>query len=176
MRRAIEAWSRERRLLGGARQWGFMRSLSGLVGWIVLSLSAGFIGSRFPVDGWYIALEKPPFNPPGFVFAPVWTALYVCMGIAAWLVWKSRGLSGAPVALGLFVGQLALNALWSYLFFGAHKPMFALIDIAALWVLIFATMLAFWKIRIPSGVLMMPCLAWVSFASVLNFSIWRLNS
>ena len=153
-----------------------MRSLFGLVGWLAASLAAGFIGSRFPADEWYLALQKPSFNPPGYLFAPVWTFLYICMGVAAWLVWRSRGFSGAPLALGLFFAQLVLNALWSYLFFGAHRPMLAFVDITVLWVLILLTMLAFWKIRVPAGALMIPYLAWVSFAAVLNLSIWRLNN
>jgi benzodiazapine receptor len=141
--------------------------------WVLASLSAGFIGSRFPPGEWYEALEKPSFNPPGWVFAPVWTLLYILMGIAAWLVWKEQGFSPA---LLLFIAQLVLNALWSYLFFGANRPDLALFEIVVLWVLILLTMILFWKARTLAGALLVPYLLWVSFASVLNFSLWRLNA
>ncbi len=141
--------------------------------WVLASLSAGFIGSRFPPGEWYEALEKPSFNPPGWVFAPVWTLLYVLMGIAAWLVWKEQGFSPAVI---LFISQLVLNALWSYLFFGANRPDLAFFEIVVLWVLILLTMVLFWKARTPAGALLVPYLLWVSFASVLNFSLWRLNT
>jgi tryptophan-rich sensory protein len=110
------------------------------------------------------------------VFAPVWSALYLLMGVAAWLVWRRGGFAGAPVALGLFVFQLALNALWSYLFFGAHQPGFAFAEIVLLWLVILATMIGFWRITAAAGALMLPYLCWVSFAAALNFAIWRLNS
>jgi tryptophan-rich sensory protein len=153
-----------------------MRSALGLVGWLAVSLATGFIGSRFLPDQWYASIVKPSFTPPPFVFAPVWTALYVLMALAAWLVWRLRGFGGASLALSLFIAQLALNALWSYLFFGAHAPLPAFIDIIALEFLILATLVAFWRTSALAGILMIPYAAWVGFASVLNFSIWRLNN
>ncbi len=140
--------------------------------WVLISLSAGFIGSRFPPGEWYGSLAKPSFNPPGWVFGPVWTLLYILMGIAVWLVWKEQGFS---TAVYLFMAQLALNALWSYLFFGANKPGLAFLEIILLWVLILLTMILFWRVRTAAGVLFIPYLLWVSFASVLNYSLWRMN-
>lgn len=149
-----------------------MRSWIMLAVWILASLSAGFIGSRFPPGEWYQSLEKPAYNPPSWLFGPVWTLLYVLMGIAAWLVWREGGLSPA---LYVFIAQLALNALWSYLFFGINNPGLAFAEITVLWVLILLTTVLFWRIRTAAGALLLPYLSWVGFASVLNFSLWRLN-
>lgn len=147
---------------------------------ILLCQAAGAIGSLFTVtslDSWYAALSKPPFNPPGWVFGPTWTILYTLMGIAAWLVWRRGDLWSPPVrnALLLFAVQLSLNALWSILFFGLKSPLLALVDILALWVAILATTLAFRPLSPAAAWLMAPYLAWVSFAALLNFEIWRLN-
>jgi benzodiazapine receptor len=147
----------------------------GLVLWVVLSLAAGWIGSRFAPGEWYAGLAKPDWNPPSSVFAPVWSSLYILMGVSAWLVWRRTGFQGAPVALGLFLGQLVLNGLWSYLFFGAHRPDLAFADIVALWLAILATTIAFWRVTAPAGALLLPYLCWVGFASVLNLQLWRLN-
>ena len=148
----------------------------GLILWIAVSMAAGGIGSRFMPGEWYASLVKPSWNPPSSVFAPVWTTLYVLMGIAAWLVWKKVGFSGARWALGLFLVQLVLNALWSYLFFGAHNPGLALVEIVALWLTILVVAVGFWRVSVPAGVLLVPYLCWVGFASALNFQLWRLNS
>jgi benzodiazapine receptor len=141
--------------------------------WILASMSAGLIGSQFQPGEWYTLLEKPSWNPPGWIFAPVWTLLYILMGIAAWMVWKERGFT-LPVYL--FIGQLALNALWSYLFFGAHRPDLAFFEIVLLFFSILATTVLFWKVRASAGALLVPYLLWVSFASILNLTIWKLNS
>lgn len=148
---------------------------AGLIVWILVSMAAGWVGSRFVPGEWYATLAKPSWNPPSSVFAPVWSTLYVLMGVAAWLVWRKVGFSGASVALGLFVFQLVLNALWSYLFFGAHRPDLAFVDIVALWLIILATTIAFWRVAVPAGVLLLPYLCWVGFASALNLQLWRLN-
>ena len=148
----------------------------GLILWIVLSMAAGWVGSRFMPGEWYAALAKPSWNPPSSVFAPVWSTLYVLMGIAAWLVWRKVGFAGAPIALGLFVVQLVLNSLWSYLFFGIHQPGAAFVDIVVLWLVILATTIGFWRVSVPAGVLLLPYLCWVGFASVLNLQLWRLNT
>ena len=148
----------------------------GLILWIVLSMAAGWVGSRFVPGEWYAVLAKPSWNPPSSVFAPVWSTLYVLMGIAAWLVWRKVGFAGAPVALGLFVVQLVLNSLWSYLFFGIHQPGAAFVDIVVLWLVILATTIGFWRVSVPAGVLLLPYLCWVGFASVLNLQLWRLNT
>lgn len=143
---------------------------------MVASLSAGWIGSRFMPGEWYASLVKPSWNPPGAVFGPVWTVLYILMGVAAWLVWKREGFSGAKIALALFIGQLVLNALWSYLFFGLRQPMWAFFEIILLWIVIVLTMVSFWRVRPAAGVLFIPYVCWVGFALVLNLQLWRLNS
>lgn len=148
----------------------------GLILWVVVSMAAGWVGSRFMPGEWYAALAKPSWNPPSSVFAPVWSTLYILMGVAAWLVWRKVGFAGAPVALGLFVFQLLLNVLWSYLFFGAHRPDLACVDIIVLWLVILATTIGFWRVSVPAGVLLLPYLCWVGFASALNLQLWQLNS
>ena len=147
----------------------------GLVFWVALSFAGAGVGSRFSPGDWYTHLAKPAFNPPAWVFAPVWTLLYLVMGVAAWLVWRQRGVARVAPALALFLVQLALNAAWSWLFFGLHHIGWALVDLAALWLAIGATLLAFWAHRPLAGLLMVPYLLWVSFAALLNFQFWRLN-
>jgi benzodiazapine receptor len=152
------------------------RSVLALPGWIVLALSAGLAGSRWLPGAWYVALEKPAWNPPSWVFAPVWTTLYVMMGVAAWLVWRRTGFRGGGIALTLFGVQLVLNALWSWIFFGAHLMLAALLEMLVLWAAIAATMRAFARHSRAAALLLAPYLAWVSFAAVLNFTLWRLNA
>ncbi len=146
-----------------------------LVLWLAISFVPAAIGSRFMPDEWYHQLQKPTWNPPGYLFGPVWTLLYTLMAVAAWLVWKRAGLVGAKLALWLFIGQLILNGMWTWIFFGLHKPGAALIEIIVLWITILATLIAFWQQSTIAGVLLIPYLAWVSFATVLTFAIWRLN-
>lgn len=146
---------------------------------IVGSELAGIIGSVFTapaIAGWYTTIAKPELNPPAWVFGPVWTTLFALMGVAAFLVWK-QGLERRDVriALGIFVGQLALNTLWSILFFGLQNPGAAFIEIVILWFAILATIVAFARISRPAAWLLVPYILWVSFASYLNFSIWMLN-
>jgi len=150
---------------------------------LVISLlvcqGAGFLGSLATtnsIPNWYKNLVKPSFTPPSWVFGPAWITLYVMMGIALFLVWR-RGAAapGVKAALILFFVQLALNSLWSVLFFGLHQPFWAFVEIVVLWVFILLTLIAFWRISLPAGLLLVPYLLWVTFASALNFSIWRLN-
>jgi tryptophan-rich sensory protein len=148
----------------------------GLVAWIVLCFAAAAIGSAFTtpsLEPWYRDLAKPPGNPPNWIFGPVWSALYLAMAIAAWRVWKTRRL-GEP-ALKVFGVQLALNTLWSVLFFYTHNPGAALVDIVLLWAGIATTLAMFWRIDRVAGALFVPYLAWVSFATYLNAAIWWLN-
>ncbi len=152
------------------------RNLLGLAGWLVASFAAGWIGSRYLPGEWYAGLAKPSWTPPSAVFAPVWLSLYALMGVAAWLVWRRAGFAGAGPALGLFLGQLVLNALWSYLFFGLHRPGTAFLEIVVLWLLILAVAVLFGRESRAAGVMLVPYLAWVGFAAALNFAIWRLNS
>jgi translocator protein len=123
-----------------------------------------------------MSLEKPAFNPPSWVFGPVWTVLYAMMAVAAWLVWREAGFGGATAALSLFFVQLALNLAWSGIFFGLRQPGWALVEIAVLWAAILATMILFFRHSTLAGWLLVPYLLWVSFASVLNAALWRLNS
>lgn len=146
---------------------------------IVIAELAGIIGTVFTapsITGWYAGIVKPPLNPPSWIFGPVWTTLFALMGIAAFLVWK-RGLHrlDVKIALGIFLGQLALNTLWSIIFFGMHSPGGALIEIIFLWCAILVTIIAFAKISKPAAWLLMPYILWVSFASYLNYMIWALN-
>jgi tryptophan-rich sensory protein len=128
------------------------------------------------VTDWYPTLVKPSFNPPAWVFGPVWTSLYFLMGLALFLVWeRGRQTPGASWAMSLFGIQLGLNALWSVLFFGARSPGWALVDILLLWAALVWTVVLFFRVRKPAGWLLAPYLAWVTFAGVLNFAIWTLN-
>ena len=147
-----------------------------LIGFMVLCLGVGGVSGAVTagaVVDWYPTINKPSFNPPSWIFAPVWTLLFIMMAVAAWRVWLS-GPSAKP-ALNLFFIQLALNFFWSMLFFGLHSPALALIDIIAMWIMIALTMRAFFKIAKPAGWLLAPYLAWVSFAAVLNATIWWIN-
>ena len=140
---------------------------------------AGVVGSIFTapsIPTWYATLKKPDFTPPNWVFAPVWTTLFVLMGVSAYLVWN-KGLENKNVkmALLIFSIQLALNMLWSFLFFELHFPLYAFFEIVVLWLAILLTVLNFFKITRTAGWLLIPYIIWVSFAAILNFSIVRLN-
>lgn len=128
------------------------------------------------IAGWYATLAKPSWNPPNWIFGPVWSALYFCMAVAAWLSWRQGGFSGATLPLALFGVQLGLNVLWSCLFFGLQSPGLAFLEVLLLWVAIAATMVTFWQRSVIAGILFLPYLAWVTFARILNFTIWRLNA
>ena len=147
---------------------------------VVLCVTVGYLSglvTRESILTWYVTLNKPSFNPPNWVFAPVWTLLYIMMGVAAGMIWTSNSdEQTTKKALGFFAIQLGLNALWSYLFFGLHNPLLALIEIILLWLMIFETYNMFKKINKTAGLLLLPYLAWVSFATILNASIWWLNS
>jgi tryptophan-rich sensory protein len=153
-----------------------VKGVWGLVGWLGITFVAAWVGSRFMPGDWYASLAKPSWNPPNAVFGPVWSVLYVCMGVAAWLVWRRSGFTGAGLALSLFVVQLGLNALWSYLFFGRYRPDLAFLDIVALWSAILVVTVLFWQAHRGAGALMIPYLLWASFASYLNFVLWRMNA
>lgn len=136
---------------------------------------AGAFFTAGSVNQWYPLLHKPAWTPPAWLFGPVWTILYLMMSIAAWLIWRSRGMDEARGALGLFLLQLALNAAWSPLFFGLKSPLAGLLDIVPLWGAILLTLLSFWKISTLAGVLLLPYWLWVTFATALNFAIWEMN-
>lgn len=146
---------------------------------IAVSEFAGIIGSVFTapsIASWYAGIVKPALNPPAWVFGPVWTTLFALMGISAFLVWK-KGLErkDVKIALGIFVGQLVLNTLWSIIFFGLYAPVGAFIELIILWLAILATIIAFAKISRPAMWLLLPYILWVSFAGYFNFNIWMLN-
>ena len=136
--------------------------------------AAAFASVAAP-GGWYASLSKPDWNPPAWLFGPVWTALYATMAVAAWLVWRQGGWRSNRMALGLFALQLLLNVLWSPLFFTLQRPGWALVDCVLLAAAVAATMVAFWKVSPLAGGLMVPYFAWVCFAAFLNFTIWRMN-
>lgn len=147
-----------------------------LIFFLAICFLAAWMGGQatYPsIPTWYAQLQKPSFNPPNQIFGPVWTLLYAMMAVAAWLVWKKVGWVFS--AFSFFFLQLAANTLWSILFFGMHRPDLALIDIAILWLLIGTTLFSFWKIDVKAAWLLVPYWLWVSFASVLNYFIWKLN-
>ncbi|WP_306349990.1 TspO/MBR family protein [Flavobacterium sp. '19STA2R22 D10 B1'] len=147
---------------------------------VIICVSVGLLSSiatQSSISTWYPTLIKPSFNPPNWIFAPVWSLLYIMMGVAAGLVWHQKYLYPADVKKGMifFIIQLALNALWSILFFGLNNPLLALVEIALLWLMIYETYMVFNKINKIAAYLLIPYLIWVSFAMVLNASIWWLN-
>jgi len=144
---------------------------------IFICLLAGFIGSFFTspaIPTWYATLQKPSFAPPNWVFFPVWTSLFIMMGISLFLIWKRED-KKVKNAIYIFTVQLVLNALWSVAFFGLRSPLTGLIDIIILWIAILATIISFMKISRTASYLLIPYILWVSFAAILNFSIWKLN-
>jgi benzodiazapine receptor len=143
---------------------------------LVIGYLSGLV-TRESITTWYPTLVKPVFNPPNWIFAPVWTILYIMIGVSGGMIWNRIETDEANVkkAFKFFILQLALNALWSYLFFGLHNPLLALIEIVLLWFMIFETYTQFKKIDKVAALLLIPYLAWVSFATVLNASIWWLN-
>jgi len=146
---------------------------------IVMCELAGIIGSFFTTPAipiWYASLVKPSFNPPSWLFAPVWTILFLLMGIAFYLIWQKMSTDkSAKLAMIIFVAHLGINILWSVLFFGMKNPLYALIDIAVLWLMIAYLIYAFMAIDKRAAYLLVPYLLWVSFATVLNFTLWQLN-
>ena len=146
-----------------------------LIGWLALSLAASGTAVFVSTSGWYAGLNKPAWNPPGWIFGPVWTLLYVMMGIAAWLIWREGGWKMQRLPLSLFLLQWLFNALWTPLFFGAHRIGPAFVDIVLLWLTLVLTLTLFWRVSRMAGMLLMPYLGWVTFAAALNFTIWHLN-
>ena len=153
------------------------RRLAGLAGWLLLCFAVSASGALASIQAqtFYGQLIQPDWAPPGYVFGPVWTILYAMMAIAAWLVWCKGGFRENRLALSLFLAQLAVNALWSWLFFAWFLGALAFADIMLLWLLIATTLWAFWRRHLLAGMLMLPYLFWVSFAAMLNFSVWQLN-
>jgi len=156
----------------------FKKHLFPLLISILLALSAGFIGSFFTtpsISSWYAFINKPSFSPPNWLFAPVWTLLYILMGIAAFLIWQKRDNQKTKQALRFYGTQLILNALWSIIFFGMHNPGLAFLEIIFLWSFILITLIKFYQINKIAGLLFIPYLLWVSFALILNLFVWMIN-
>jgi tryptophan-rich sensory protein len=149
---------------------------SALVGWLALTFAAAATGVFVSSGGWYASLAKPAWNPPSWLFGPVWTLLYAMMAVAAWLVWREGGWKAQKRTLGLYLVQWALNALWTPLFFGLQRPGLAFAEIITLDMAVLGTLMAFWRVRRAAGLLLVPHTLWVAFATVLNITIWRLNA
>lgn len=154
-------------------------SLIGLAMWIGMCFGAALLGSMFTtpsVPTWYAGLVKPSWTPPNWVFGPVWSALYLMMAVAVWLVWRRGGFATAAIPLTLFLVQLALNAAWSILFFGFRMPGLAFAEIVLLWFAILVTLIMFWRSNPIAGFLLLPYILWTSFAGALNLALWQLNA
>jgi translocator protein len=150
-----------------------MRGWKSLIVFLLLVAAVASAGAMTAPDAWFAELAKPSFNPPGWIFGPVWTLLYVLMAVAAWRVYRQKGVD---ISIGAWVAQLVLNAAWSPLFFGMHRIELALIDIVILDLIVTTTIVLFFRRDRVAGWLMVPYLAWISFATVLNASIWQLNA
>lgn len=148
-----------------------------LGGWLLISFAAGAVGAIASSNArtFYQELSRPGWAPPAQLFGPVWSALYLLIGIAVWLVWRERGFTGARTALGLFIVQLMANALWTWLFFAWRQGPLAFGEILILFLLIVATLSAFWRVRPLAGALLLPYLLWVGYATALTYAVWQLN-
>jgi tryptophan-rich sensory protein len=150
----------------------------GLIVFLLVCFTIAALASlvtRPEIPTWYAGLRKPPWTPPAWLFGPVWTGLYAAMAVAGWLVWHRAGWHGGRLALTLFALQLVLNGAWSFIFFMFHSVGWALADIVALWVAIAATIVTFAAVSLLSSLLLIPYLAWVTYAAALNLAIWRMN-
>ncbi len=146
---------------------------------IALTVGLGLLGGIFTateIETWFVQLNKPSWNPPNWLFAPVWTTLYLLMGIAFYMIWKSPASSTKRAAIVIFIIQFILNFAWSYIFFNQHKIGLAFADIILLWLCIFITIVVFSRINKTAAWLLVPYICWVSFASILNYAIWQMNA
>lgn len=168
--RATNAPAANRRILRNALALAVFLSLTFGVA------TLGGIATSSSVGTWYQTIEKPAWTPPGSTIGTVWSILYFLMALAAWLVWLKTGLRGGAKPLGLWIAQLALNLAWSFLFFGLRNPGLAFAELAILWTFIAMTTVAFLRARAAAGILMIPYLAWVTFAGFLNATVWRMNA
>lgn len=153
------------------------RQVIGLLGWLFLCFTAAAIGAvaSSRAGSFYEQLVRPAWAPPGWLFGPVWTTLYVLMAVAAWLIWRAHGFKEGKTALVLFVVQLGANALWTWVFFAWREGALAVAEVVLLWCLIVATIVSFRRLNAVAAALLLPYLAWVTFASALTFAVWRLN-
>jgi len=146
-----------------------------LIGFVGACFAAASMGTIFRPGEWYERLAKPSWRPPNWLFAPVWTVLYLAIAVSGWLIWRKAGMAGAALPLIIYLLQLVLNAAWTPIFFGLHRLGAAFVEIVLLWASIAATIVFFQPIDALAAWLLVPYLAWVSFAATLNFAIWRLN-
>ncbi len=154
------------------------RLVIGLIISIIICFSAGGLGSlatSSSITGWYVEINKPTWNPPNWIFGPVWSTLFLMISVSAWLVWKSSGFEKAKLAFGVYAFHLLLNALWSIVFFGMQQMGWAFVEIVALWISIVATIVLFHRHSKLAAWLLIPYILWVSFASFLNYTIWQMN-
>lgn len=160
-----------------AQRPSLARQFTGFIGWLGLTFGMALLAAiaSAQADTFYLQLERPPWAPPAWLFSPVWTALYLMMAVAVWLAWREGGFRLAPVGMGLFIVQLAANALWTWLFFVWQLGAWAFAEILVLWLLIAATVVAFWRVRPLAGALLLPYLAWVTLACALTWSTWQRN-
>lgn len=152
-----------------------MNSVIALLAFLGLCFLTALSGAFFMPGEWYRGLARPSWNPPDWAFAPAWTVLYIMIAVAGWMVWREAGLAGAALPLAVYLVQLLFNAGWSAVFFGMKRPDLAFLEVIGLWLSIVATILLFWPISRTAGLLLLPYLAWVSFAATLNLTIWRMN-
>ncbi|MBN2410144.1 tryptophan-rich sensory protein [candidate division KSB1 bacterium] len=152
-----------------------MKSALVMLLFFILVFTAAYTGSRYMPGEWYDNLQKPSWTPPNWLFAPVWTILYIMIAISGWLVWRENGFTGALFPFILFLLQLVLNAMWTWLFFGLHKPAAAFLDITLLWFSILLLIIMFRQISKPAGMLLIPYLIWVAYAATLNYCLWKMN-
>ena len=150
-------------------------SIIGLCCFIAACFLAALTGAMFRPGEWYERLAKPSWRPPNRLFAPVWAALYLMIAASGWLVWREAGFAGAALPLTIYALQLVLNAAWTPIFFGLHRPDLGFLDIVLVWLSILSTILLFYPLDIGAALLLVPYFAWVTFAAALNFAIWRLN-
>ena len=153
-----------------------MKSILALLLFIIIVFNAAFVANRFRPGAWYKGLQKPSWTPPNWLFPAIWTVLYILIAVSGWLVWREAGVKAALFPLIIYLGQLILNALWTWFFFGLHKPGLAFLDIVALWFFIVFTIILFWPFSKLAGILLLPYLLWITFAATLNYCVWKMNS
>ena len=152
-----------------------LKDLLGLAFWVVLTFGVAALASQFEPGDWYSNIAKPTWTPPGWLFGPVWGILYLSMSVSAWLVWRRRRKTAVSRPLAFYFAQLAINGMWSWLFFGRQWIGLALIDLIALVILVAITAVMFLRVRKAAGLMLLPYLLWISFAAALNLQIWRMN-
>lgn len=152
-----------------------LKNLLGLAFWVVVTFSVAALASQFEPSEWYTNISKPAWTPPGWLFGPVWSILYLSMSVCAWLVWRQRHKTAVSWPLAFYLAQLAINGMWSWLFFGRQWIGLALIDLLALVILVVITVAMFLRVRKTAGLMLIPYLLWISFAAALNLQIWRMN-